>query len=150
MRSLFEIFLYSIESVLFVLPCPTNVANTYCGTLLAPNAPTESMVVLCKRCDAQVCFGCGGTSARLSELYLPRAGAHTSNCRVLSGKRRELSELDLEMAQLRALLIVEAESEWMLEALSYLRQSMYLHKDLWEMVGRYLPPPGAWSLVLRG
>ena len=130
-------------------PCPTTATASSCGTLLQPNGSFQSMVVICPKCDLQVCFGCGESAPSWSMDMHPQHVQHIANCRIVSEWLGDVDEMDIAKAQERALLIVQAESEWMLQALTRLLQCPSLHKDMWDLVGTYMSAPGDWFPVLR-
>ena len=131
-------------------PCTARVpATTFiCGALLEPNGIFESMTVQCARCGGHVCFGChSATEAGADETDL----IHVAGCSLIHapGEMADVSDEQLAEAQLRAMYIVQAESEWMHQVMERLRALIYLHADLWNLVGGYLTSPGSWSMTFR-
>ncbi len=106
------------------------------------------MAVQCAKCGGHVCFGCHSATepgADGSELI------HAVGCSIVHapGEIPDISDGQLAEAQQRALYIVQAEPEWIHQVMERLLAFIYLHTDLWNLVGGYLTSPGDWSMTFR-
>lgn len=131
-------------------PCTARARNTtfICGALLPPNSVFEPMTVTCGKCGGHVCFGChSATDANADKTDL----IHVAGCSLIHapGEIPDVSDELLAEAQMRAMFIVQAESEWMHQVMERLRAFIHLHTDLWNLVAGYLTSPGRWSMSFR-